>query len=71
MRVLNHSIVLPCPIMQELAKDTIYISQGDIPIYGGDCEYQWGFAWHPSLPHSLINQYDPQLTCIEDSMQIY
>ena len=40
-------------------------------MYGVYAAYQWGCYWHMSLPHSLINQQDTQLTHNKSSLQIY
>ena len=42
--------------MQGLVEYAMYISQGGIPISGGDDVYQWICAWRLSLPHGLIYQ---------------
>ena len=49
-------IVLLYPTMQVLVEDAMYVSQGNIPMYGGDAEYKWICDWILSLPHGLINQ---------------
>ena len=59
------------PTMQGLVEDVIYVSQGGIPISGGDAAYQWNCAWHLIIPHGLINQFEPQLTRSEDYLQSY
>ena len=48
-------VVLPCPTMQGLVEDVIYVSQGGLPMSRGDAAYQWICAWRLSLPHGLIN----------------
>ena len=57
--------------MQGLEEDAMYVSQGEIPIYGGDDVYQWSCDCFLSLPQVFINQWEPQLTHSEASLQIY
>ena len=47
------------PTMQGLVKDAVYVSQGKIPMYVGDAAYRWSCVWHLSLPHGMINYYEP------------
>ena len=49
-------VVLLCLTMQILAEDAMYVSQGYIPMLGGDAAYQRRCAWRLSLPHDMINQ---------------
>ena len=42
--------------MQGLVEDVMYVSQGKVPMYGGDSEYHWIFDWLLRLPQCLINQ---------------
>ena len=58
------------PAIQVLVGDVMYVSQGGIPMFGGGGAYQWSCAWHMSLPHGIINQYETQLTRRKYSLEI-
>ena len=49
-------VILPCPTMQELLEDVVYVTLGDIPLSGGDTAYQWSCVYRLSLTFSIINQ---------------
>ena len=57
--------------MKGLVENAMNVSQGKMPMYGGDAEYQWSCAWHLRLSHDLISKYEPQLNHREDSLQSY
>ena len=49
-------VILPCPTMQGLVKDVLYVSQGKVTMSGRYYEYHWICAWRLRLPRGLINQ---------------
>ena len=59
------------PTIQVLVEYVMCVSQGAIPIYGGDTAYQWGFVWRLRLPHYQINKEKLQITCIEYYLKIH
>ena len=45
------------PTIQGLVEYAMYVSQDNIPMYGGDDVYQW-ILRHLVLTHGIINQKD-------------
>ena len=56
--------------MQGLEVDVMYVSQGKIPISGGNDAYHWSCE-ESGLPHGLINQKAYQHARSKGSMQRY
>ena len=42
--------------MHGLVKDVMYVSQGNMLMYGEDAAYHYICAWCMILPHGMINQ---------------